>query len=68
MELLLQHEGVGAAWMVGDRSSDVEAGLKNGLAVIGCQYAGFGTPGELAGSDVLISSFDELPGLYAASV
>lgn len=68
VELLLQREGVSTAWMVGDRSSDVEAGRKNGLAVIGCQYAGFGNPDELAGSDVLISSFDELLGLYASSV
>lgn len=68
VELLLQREGVSTAWMVGDRSSDVEAGRKNGLAVIGCQYAGFGNPDELAGSDVLISSFDKLLGLYASSV
>ncbi|MNP85892.1 hypothetical protein D3C76_1858310 [compost metagenome] len=52
--------------MVGDRSSDVEAGLKNGLTVIGCDYAGFGDGEELNGSHVRIRSFLELPGLYSA--
>ncbi|WP_028561931.1 HAD family hydrolase [Paenibacillus pinihumi] len=57
---LLKDHSLQSAWMVGDRSSDVEAGLNNGLKVIGCQYAGFGGDDELQGSDYLISSFDEL--------
>lgn len=64
VKLLLEQHGVHRAWMVGDRSSDVEAGKKNGLSVIGCAYAGFGHEGELEEADVLISSFDELTTLY----
>ncbi|WP_123041340.1 HAD family hydrolase [Cohnella candidum] len=52
--------GVRSAWMVGDRSSDVEAGLKNGLSVVGCDYAGFRREGELDGSHAVIRSFPEL--------
>jgi phosphoglycolate phosphatase len=51
-------------WMVGDRSSDVEAGKKNGQTVIGCRYAGFGGENELQGSDVLITDFRQLLELY----
>ncbi|MDU4696444.1 MULTISPECIES: HAD family hydrolase [Paenibacillus] len=68
VKLLLDQHGVTRAWMVGDRSSDVEAGKKNGLPVIGCAYAGFGDGGELSGSDVLVRSFDELITLYEQSV
>ncbi|WP_239484021.1 HAD family hydrolase [Paenibacillus rhizolycopersici] len=64
VKLLMDRHGVSRAWMVGDRSSDVEAGKRNGLTVIGCAYAGFGDGSELAGSDVLIGSFDELISLY----
>ncbi|MDN4069482.1 HAD hydrolase-like protein [Paenibacillus vini] len=64
VRLLLDNHGVSSAWMVGDRSSDVEAGKKNGQTVIGCAYAGFGNGHELAGSDVLITSFNELVTLY----
>ncbi|MNP82256.1 bifunctional 5'-methylthioadenosine/S-adenosylhomocysteine nucleosidase/phosphatase [compost metagenome] len=54
--------------MVGDRSSDVEAGKQNGQSVIGCAYAGFGAETELVGADVLISSFDELIQLYDEAI
>ncbi|MCJ8010165.1 HAD hydrolase-like protein [Paenibacillus sp. KQZ6P-2] len=64
VKLLLEENHVKSAWMVGDRSSDVEAGKKNELGVIGCAYAGFGNHEELKGSDVLISSFSELLKLY----
>ncbi|MBC8079207.1 MAG: HAD hydrolase-like protein [Gorillibacterium sp.] len=60
VRLLLERYGLRNAWMVGDRSSDVEAGVKNGLVVVGCDYAGFGKDGELDGSDVRIESFGEL--------
>ncbi|MNP49278.1 bifunctional 5'-methylthioadenosine/S-adenosylhomocysteine nucleosidase/phosphatase [compost metagenome] len=64
MKLLLDKYHVTSAWMVGDRSSDVEAGKKNGQTVIGCAYAGFGNGTELQGADVLITNFDELLDLY----
>ncbi|CAH1225911.1 MULTISPECIES: HAD hydrolase-like protein [Paenibacillus] len=64
VQILLKKHHIQDAWMVGDRSSDVEAGKMNGQTVIGCAYAGFGRDEELAGSDVLISDFTELLGLY----
>lgn len=60
VRLLLDTYGIARAWMAGDRSSDVEAGKANGLAVVGCDYAGFGREGELEGSDAVIRSFPEL--------
>ncbi len=65
VRLLLERHNLRDAWMVGDRSSDVEAGLKNKLTVIGCDYAGFGDGTELDGSHVRIRSFAELPELFA---
>ncbi|WP_046215559.1 HAD hydrolase-like protein [Paenibacillus wulumuqiensis] len=62
--LLLDNHTIDSAWMVGDRSSDVEAGLKNGQTVIGCNYADFGDTSELEGADVIITSFDQLRQLY----
>ncbi len=67
VKLLLDRHGVDRAWMVGDRSSDVEAGKQNHQTVIGCAYAGFGHEHELEGSDILISSFEELLELYEQS-
>ncbi|WP_438431871.1 HAD family hydrolase [Gorillibacterium sp. sgz500922] len=58
--LLLRNHGIRTAWMVGDRSSDVEAGKSNGLAVIGCDYADFGAGEELAEADVMITRFSRL--------
>jgi phosphoglycolate phosphatase len=60
---LLDMYGVKSAWMVGDRSSDVEAGLENGLTVIGCDYAGFRNKGELEGAHVRINRFSDIVGL-----
>ena len=60
VRLLLDRHRLQSAWMVGDRSSDVEAGKRNGLLVVGCNYAGFGQAGELDGADRLIESFGEL--------
>ncbi|MDR0266845.1 HAD family hydrolase [Paenibacillus sp.] len=68
VKLLLDEGQVDYAWMVGDRSSDVEAGKKNELHVIGCAYAGFGNHDELKDADVLISSFSELLKLYEEAV
>ncbi|REK75835.1 HAD family hydrolase [Paenibacillus paeoniae] len=47
-------------WMVGDRSSDVEAGRGNGLKTIGCAYARYGRASELEDADVQINDFREL--------
>ncbi|RXZ84681.1 HAD family hydrolase [Paenibacillaceae bacterium] len=58
--ILLQKHNIQSAWMVGDRSSDVEAGVKNGLPAIACQYAGYGNDGELEGAAANISEFKEL--------
>ncbi len=68
VKLLLDNHGVNRAWMIGDRSSDVEAGKENGQTVIGCAYAGFGQGQELDGADKLISSFAELVALYDQAV
>jgi phosphoglycolate phosphatase-like HAD superfamily hydrolase len=57
---LLRENGVERAWMVGDRSSDVEAGKGNGLVVVGCAYAVYGRKEELQGADALISDFGDL--------
>lgn len=64
VRLLLDQHEIKDAWMVGDRSSDVEAGKENGQTVIGCRYAGFGKDQELKGSDVVIHSFSQLLKLH----
>ncbi|WMT43553.1 HAD hydrolase-like protein [Paenibacillus sp. D2_2] len=68
VKLLLDNHHIHNAWMVGDRSSDVEAGKKNGQVVIGCDYAGFGDEQELAGADRLIADFTELLKLYHQAI
>ncbi len=60
VRLLLERHQLKSAWMVGDRSSDVEAGHANGLKVIGCDYAGFRKEGELDDADVIINRFEDL--------
>ncbi|MGG1635421.1 HAD family hydrolase [Paenibacillus sp. NRS-1760] len=57
---LLKDHNIQSAWMVGDRSSDVEAGKGNGLQTIGCAYATYGRASEIEGADVLINDFREL--------
>ncbi len=64
VRILLKEHGITSAWMVGDRSSDVEAGKENELTVIGCTYAGFGGQEELIGADFYINHFSELLSLY----
>jgi HAD superfamily hydrolase (TIGR01549 family) len=64
VRLLLSERGIGRAWMVGDRVSDVEAGKRNGLAVIGCVYAGFHESRELDDADRRINRFPQLLSLY----
>ncbi|MEF3306488.1 HAD family hydrolase [Paenibacillus sp. GYB003] len=60
VRLLLERHGIRSAWMVGDRSSDVEAGKGNGLTVVGCRYAEFGEASELDGADAIITEFGQL--------
>jgi len=60
VRMLLETYNVKSAWMVGDRSSDVEAGRENDLTVIGCDYAGFRKEGELEQADVRIDRFSDL--------
>ncbi|MGA9172490.1 MAG: HAD family hydrolase [Thermoactinomyces sp.] len=63
VSLLKEKHQVTEGFMVGDRSSDIEAGKRNGLLTVGCRYSGFpqfGSQDELAGADYLISSFAEI--------
>jgi phosphoglycolate phosphatase len=60
VRLLMEEFDLQSAWMVGDRSSDVEAGKGNHLYVVGCNYAEFGHPEELKAADIVISKFSEL--------
>ncbi|MBH8607371.1 HAD hydrolase-like protein [Thermoactinomyces sp. CICC 10521] len=63
VSLLKEQHQVTDGMMVGDRSSDVEAGKQNGLVTVGCRYSGFpqfGSRDELAGADHLISSFAQM--------
>ncbi|OCT11669.1 haloacid dehalogenase [Paenibacillus pectinilyticus] len=60
VKMLLETHGIQNAWMVGDRSSDVEAGLRNNLTVVACDYAGFREAGELEGAHIRIGHFTEL--------
>jgi len=48
--------------MVGDRFQDIEAGKKNGILTIGCNY-GFHQPGELDYADMRIDNIKELKDL-----
>ena len=49
-----------AAVMVGDRMSDIDAGLRSGTRTIGCTW-GFGTRRELEEADAVVDRFPELP-------
>ncbi len=60
VRLLMTQHRLQSAWMIGDRSSDVEAGKGNGQTVIGCRYADFGDEQELDGADAIIVSFEQL--------
>lgn len=60
VRILKERHQITEAWMVGDRSSDVEAGKENGFDVIGCNYANFGDSSELVHADILIESIPQL--------
>lgn len=59
VRIVLDQLGSSHGFMVGDRSSDVEAGRRNGLITVGCVY-GYGPAHELAQCDVRIAHFSEL--------
>jgi phosphoglycolate phosphatase len=65
VRMLLDEYDLENAWMVGDRSSDVEAGKGNHLFVVGCSYADFGSSKELNEADILIAKFGDLLELSA---
>ncbi|WP_028594218.1 HAD family hydrolase [Paenibacillus assamensis] len=67
VRILLDEHQIKSAWMVGDRSSDIEAGAENELGIVGCAYAGFGGDEELEGAHILIQHFKELVHLYETS-
>lgn len=59
--LLRDHDLINAqAVMVGDRKSDITAGIDNRIPTVGCDF-GFAGENELAQATVKIKSFDELP-------
>ncbi|WNR43374.1 HAD family hydrolase [Paenibacillus roseipurpureus] len=60
VRIALEKHGIQSAWMVGDRSSDVEAGLRNQLTVVACDYAGFREAGELDGAHIRIRHFADI--------
>lgn len=64
VKLLVDRFDDGPMVMVGDRSSDVEAGKENGLMTIGCWYSGFGDEQELAQADYIITDFTQLEELF----
>lgn len=57
-KLILDYK-INKAAMVGDRSSDVEAGIGNNLYVIGCDF-GFSSKNELENANTLINEFTQL--------
>jgi phosphoglycolate phosphatase len=68
VRMLLDEYDIQSAWMVGDRSSDVEAGKENHLNVIGCKYAAFGDESELNGADRIINAFSDLLSLITYEI
>lgn len=49
--------------IVGDRGKDIDAGKKNGIMTIGCNY-GFGSNEELQPSDIRINDIAELRDIF----
>lgn len=59
VQMLKHSYDVTLGYMVGDRRSDIEAGKKNGLTTIGCQF-GFADIEELKDADHIITSFSQI--------
>lgn len=63
VQRLIKQYSIKQGYFIGDRASDVEAGIQNGLTVIGCRYEGFpyfGKEEELERADHRIHHFQEL--------
>lgn len=60
VKFIIEEHQLENPWMVGDRSSDVEAGKGNGLFVVGCGFSTYKNPDELKDADVIISEFNEI--------
>lgn len=58
---LRQSYGLQEGILVGDRGCDVEAGLLNGFATVGCRYGYANDPLELVEADVPLFRFWDLP-------
>lgn len=59
VEMLVEVYGIEHALMVGDRSSDIQAGKQNGLWTIGCDF-GFAHENELMEADYIVKNFEEI--------
>lgn len=62
VRILLADYNIPSAIMVGDRSSDVEAGIANDLYVIGCNF-GFSSENELKKANIIIEQFEQILGI-----
>lgn len=60
VRILLDKHNIQSAWMVGDRSSDIEAGHGNNLITIGCDYATFRSEGELDDAHIRVTNFADI--------
>ncbi len=59
VNILLENHSINKGFMVGDRHSDVEAGIANKLYVVGCDF-GFSSGDELLHANVIIKEFNQL--------
>lgn len=55
----LKEDYEGDYLMIGDRQSDIDAGVLNGCKTIGCTY-GYGSKQELSKADYLIDNIDQI--------
>lgn len=59
VKMIMEYHNFDKGVMVGDRLSDVEAGIKNNLFVIGCDF-GFSKHDEIFNSDIIINDFKKI--------
>lgn len=59
LSFVLSDHGFSPGLMVGDRSSDIEAGLANGFTTVGCTY-GYGAREELADAHHLVDDIQQI--------
>lgn len=67
VEILLTEQGIRneETWMIGDRKSDIEAGVKNDVISVGCRYGFAADTSEFDGATYTIESMAELTKLLA---